>query len=69
MYLLLTSFLFFIKERDSLKKLANIKQDHEKRLANLHQVQEVDERKARLIEINQPLIDLAIQVVDSAIGN
>lgn len=69
MYLLLTSGLFFIKERDALKKLANIKQDHEKRLANLHQVQEVDERKARLIEINQPLIDHAIQVVNSAIGN
>ena len=51
-----------------MKKLANIKQDHEKRLANLQQVQEVDERKARLIEVNQPLIDRAIQVVRSAIG-
>lgn len=52
-----------------MKKLANIKQDHEKRLANLHQVQEVDERKARLIEVNQPLVDHAIQVIRSAIGN
>lgn len=52
-----------------MKKLANIKQDHEKRIANLHQVQEIDERKARLIEMNQPLIDHAIQVVNSAIAN
>lgn len=51
-----------------MKKLANIKQDHEKRLANLQQVQEVDERKARLIEVNQPLVDHAIQVIRSAIG-
>jgi predicted ribosome quality control (RQC) complex YloA/Tae2 family protein len=52
-----------------MKKLANIRQDHEKRLANLHHVQEIDERKARLIEMNQPLIDHAIQVVRSALAN
>nr|CAH0102372.1 unnamed protein product [Daphnia galeata] len=57
------------QERDAMKKLANIRQDHEKRLANLHQVQEIDERKARLIEMNQPLIDHAIQVVRSALAN
>lgn len=52
-----------------MKKLDNIRHDHEKRLANLHQVQEIDERKARLIEMNQPLIDHAIQVVRSALAN
>lgn len=52
-----------------MKKLANIRNDHEKRLANLHQVQEIDEQKARLIEMNQPLIDHAIQVVRSALAN
>jgi predicted ribosome quality control (RQC) complex YloA/Tae2 family protein len=52
-----------------MKKLANIRQDHEKRLANLHHVQEIDEQKARLIEMNQPLIDHAIQVVRSALAN
>lgn len=52
-----------------MKKLANIKQDHEKRLANLLTIQEIDERKARLIEMNQPLIDHAIQVVRSALAN
>ncbi|XP_046459806.1 nuclear export mediator factor NEMF-like isoform X2 [Daphnia pulex] len=57
------------QERDAMKKLANIRQDHEKRLANLHHVQEIDEQKARLIEMNQPLIDHAIQVVRSALAN
>ena len=40
-----------------MKKVDNIRLDHEKRLANLHQLQEVDESKARLIEVNQVLID------------
>lgn len=57
------------QEREAMKKLANIRNDHEKRLANLHQVQEIDEQKARLIEMNQPLIDHAIQVVRSALAN
>ena len=52
-----------------MKKLENIRQDHEKRLANLHHIQEIDERKAQLIELNQPLIDRAIQVVRSALAN
>jgi len=40
-----------------MKKVDNIRQDHEKRLASLHELQEVDESKARLIEVNQTLID------------
>lgn len=40
-----------------MKKVDNIRQDHEKRLASLHELQEVDESKARLIEVNQSLID------------
>ena len=52
-----------------MKKLNNIKQDHEKRLANLHRVQQDDELKARLIEMNQPLVDQAIRVINSALAN
>lgn len=46
----------------------NIRLDHDKRLANLQQVQETDERKARLIELNQPIIDHAVKVVRSALA-
>ena len=52
-----------------MKKLVNIRQDHDKRLANLNRVQQEDERKARLIELNQPLVDHAIKVVRSALAN
>lgn len=51
-----------------MKKLDNIRLDHDKRLANLQQVQETDERKARLIELNQPIIDHAVKVVRSALA-
>ena len=57
------------QEREAMKKLQNIRQDHDKRLAQLHQLQEADERKARLIELNQPLVERAIFVVRSALAN
>ena len=34
----------------------------------MQKVQETDERKARLIELNQPIIDHAIKVVRSAVA-
>ncbi|CAB4004618.1 nuclear export mediator factor NEMF isoform X1 [Paramuricea clavata] len=57
------------QEKAVLKKLDNVKKDHEKRLDSLQKAQEEDKEKARLIEINLPLVDQAIKVVNSAIAN
>ena len=39
-----------------MKKLENVKKDHEKRLDALKRDQELDRRKAELIEMNLPLV-------------
>ncbi|XP_071795031.1 ribosome quality control complex subunit NEMF-like [Asterias amurensis] len=57
------------QEKDALKKLENVKKDHEKRLDQLAKAQDVDRRKGELIETNLPLVDQAIKVVRSAIAN
>ncbi|XP_038077635.1 nuclear export mediator factor Nemf-like [Patiria miniata] len=57
------------QEKDALKKLENVKKDHEKRLDQLMKAQEIDMRKGELIEMNLPLVDQAIKVVRSAIAN
>ncbi|XP_008309314.1 ribosome quality control complex subunit NEMF [Cynoglossus semilaevis] len=57
------------QEKQALKKLENVKRDHEQRLDALHQAQEVDRVKGELIEMNLPIVERALQVVRSALAN
>lgn len=57
------------QEREALKKLSNVKNDHAKRLEELTKVQNVDRKKAELITSNQSLVDNAIRAVQSAIAS
>ena len=43
-----------------MKKLDNVKKDHEKRLDALKRDQELDRRKAELIEMNLPLVRITL---------
>ncbi|KAK7945190.1 hypothetical protein WMY93_000918 [Mugilogobius chulae] len=57
------------QEKQALKKLENVKKDHEHRLEALHQAQEVDRLKGELVEMNLTIVDRALQVVRSALAN
>ncbi|XP_041809091.1 nuclear export mediator factor Nemf-like [Chelmon rostratus] len=57
------------QEKQALKKLENVKRDHEQRLEALHQAQEVDRLKGELVEMNLPVVERALQVVRSALAN
>lgn len=57
------------QERDALKKLSNVKRDHEKRLDDLSKVQVEDKKRAELITRNQALVENAILVIRSALAN
>uniref|UniRef100_A0A1A8KE20 Ribosome quality control complex subunit NEMF n=1 Tax=Nothobranchius kuhntae TaxID=321403 RepID=A0A1A8KE20_NOTKU len=57
------------QEKHALKKLENVKRDHEQRLEALHQSQEVDRIKGELVEMNLPVVERALQVVCSALAN
>ncbi|CAB1461125.1 unnamed protein product [Pleuronectes platessa] len=57
------------QEKQAMKKLENVKRDHEQRLEALHQVQEVDRVKGELVEMNLPVVERALQVVRSALAN
>ncbi|XP_077485529.1 nuclear export mediator factor NEMF homolog Clbn [Amblyomma americanum] len=57
------------REKEALKKLDNIRTDHEKRIQALEEVQQADVRKAELIEVNLELVERALGVVRSAIAN
>ncbi|XP_068194100.1 ribosome quality control complex subunit NEMF [Antennarius striatus] len=57
------------QEKQALKKLENVKRDHEHRLEALHQAQEVDRLKGELVEMNLPVVERALQVVCSALAN
>lgn len=57
------------QEKQALKKLEAIKKDHVIRLENLSKMQEIDNKKAELIENNIELVDKAISVLRSAIAN
>ncbi|XP_065063577.1 ribosome quality control complex subunit NEMF-like [Rhopilema esculentum] len=56
-------------EKNALKKLENVRLDHHKRLDALQKSQDTGLNKAALIELNLPLVDQAIKVVNSAIAN
>nr|XP_055027508.1 ribosome quality control complex subunit NEMF-like [Misgurnus anguillicaudatus] len=57
------------QEKQALKKLHNVRRDHEQRLEALHQAQEVERLKGELVEMNLHIVDRAIQVVRSALAN
>ncbi|EDV93885.1 nuclear export mediator factor NEMF homolog [Drosophila grimshawi] len=57
------------QEREALKKLSNVKNDHTKRLDELNKLQDIDKRKAELITSNQSLVDKAILAIQSAIAS
>ncbi|KAH8295264.1 hypothetical protein KR018_009454, partial [Drosophila ironensis] len=57
------------QEREALKKLSNVKNDHAKRLEELTKVQDEDRKKAELITSNQGLVDNAIRAIQSAIAS
>lgn len=57
------------QERDALKKLSNVKRDHEKRLEDLSKVQIEDKKRAELITRNQALVENAILAIRSALAN
>ncbi|NWX23223.1 NEMF factor, partial [Aegotheles bennettii] len=57
------------QEKQALKKLENVRRDHEHRLEALQQAQEADKIKGELIEMNLEIVDRAIQVVRSALAN
>ncbi|CAG0883508.1 unnamed protein product [Darwinula stevensoni] len=57
------------QEKEAMKKLQNIRLDHEKRLEGLLKTQALDRRKAELIQANLDLVEKALLVVRSAIGN
>lgn len=57
------------QEKNVMKKLENIKSDHENRIKALQNVQEASTKKAYLIEINLDLVNEAISTVQNLIAN
>lgn len=56
------------QEKDALKKLSNIRQDHAKRLSELTKNQMIDRQKAELIIRNQYLVESAIHAIQSLLA-
>lgn len=56
-------------EKTALKKLENIRKDHETRVAALEGTQTADQQKAQFIEMNEKLIEKAQIVIQSALAN
>lgn len=52
-----------------MKKLENVRKDHEKRISNLVNLQEGDKIKAELITRNQELVDRAIIATRQLLAN
>ncbi|KAJ0173458.1 hypothetical protein K1T71_010607 [Dendrolimus kikuchii] len=55
-------------EREAMKKLQNVRKDHNKRVTELEQVQVMDRRRAELIARNQPLVEQARAAIQAAIA-
>ncbi|XP_059047260.1 ribosome quality control complex subunit NEMF homolog [Achroia grisella] len=56
-------------EREAMKKLHNVRKDHEKRVTELTHVQVEDKKAAELISRNEPLIEQARLAIQTAIAN
>lgn len=57
------------QEREAMKKLENVRKDHDQRLVALGKLQEEDIQKAELITRNQELVDKAILSIQVLIAN
>lgn len=57
------------QEREAMKKLENVRKDHDQRLLALEKTQELDKQKAELITRNQMLVDSAILAVQAALAS
>lgn len=57
------------QEKQALKKLENIKKDHQSRLQTLEQEQAQDRKLGELIELNSDLVDKALNIIRTAIAN
>lgn len=57
------------QEREAMKKLENVKKDHDQRLLALEKTQAVDKQKAELITRNQELVENAILAVQTALAS
>lgn len=57
------------QEREALKKLENVKKDHDQRLVALEKTQHLDKQKAELIARNQDLVERAILAIQSLVAN
>lgn len=57
------------QEKEALKKLENVRKDHDQRLVALEQTQYVDKQKAELITRNQELVERAILAIQSLLAN
>lgn len=58
----------FQQEREALKKLSNVRQDHAQRLDELAKVQLVDRHKAELITRNQALVESVIYAMSALLA-
>ncbi|KAI5633747.1 hypothetical protein NE865_13545 [Phthorimaea operculella] len=56
-------------EREAMKKLQNVKKDHEKRVTELERVQEQDKKAAELIARNEPLVEQCRLAIQTALAN
>lgn len=50
-------------ENEATKKLENVKRDHERRLKALDELQENQQKRAELIEMNRDLVDQCLTVI------
>ena len=57
------------KEAASIKKLENVKKDHEQRIKALQEYQHLDRQKGELIGLNDQLVERALIVIRSALAN
>ena len=57
------------QERNAVKKLENVKKDHETRIKSLQELQDLDRLKGELIEMNSEIVNNGIKVINSAIAN
>ncbi|TRY54189.1 hypothetical protein DNTS_030459 [Danionella cerebrum] len=56
-------------EKQALKKLENVKKDHEQRLQALQHTQELEVVKGELLQMNLALVERALQVVRGAVAH
>jgi len=57
------------QEKAAVKKLENVKKDHENRIKSLQEIQEFDRKKGEFIEMNSDIVNNGIKVINSAIAN